>query len=104
MSVHVPTYLPLADAARGRPDGGPFGLCADALAQDIESLRKRLEEAKAAYPKAQLADPADVNVIYLLIDEPGNYHEYSVAQSTVGPMTKKQFLATLARPFKAMKA
>ena len=42
--------------------------------------------------------------IYLLIDKPENYHEFAVAQADLGPMTKKQFLATLARPFKAMKA
>lgn len=70
----------------------------------LKLANARLAELRIKWPDARLADPDDVNVIFLLIDKPENYHEYSVAQSTVGPMTKKQFLATLARPFKAMKA
>ena len=64
----------------------------------------RLASLKKKWPDARLADPDSVNVIYLLIDKPENYHEFSVAQAKMGPMTKKQFLATLARPIKAMKA
>ncbi|NDV18573.1 formate dehydrogenase [Pseudodesulfovibrio sp. JC047] len=70
----------------------------------LKLANSRLATLKKKYPKARLADPDEVNVIYLLIDEPENYHEFSVAQATVGPMSKKQFLATLARPFKALKA
>ncbi|WP_207262211.1 4Fe-4S dicluster domain-containing protein [Desulfovibrio sp. Huiquan2017] len=66
--------------------------------------KQRLELLKKKWPKAMLADPDDVNVIYLLIDEPVNYHDHAVAEADIGPMSKKQFLATLARPFKAMKA
>jgi formate dehydrogenase iron-sulfur subunit len=75
-----------------------FGERADML----KLAEKRLALLKRKWPKAQLADPEDVNVIYLLIDDPEYYHTHSVAQSSIGPMTKKQFLATLARPFKAM--
>jgi len=70
----------------------------------LKLANARLATLKKEYPKARLADPDEVNVIYLLIDDPENYHEFSVAQATVGPMSKKQFLATLARPFRAMKA
>ena len=77
-----------------------FGDRADMLKQ----AEARLAVLKKEYPKARLADPEEVNVIYLLIDDPENYHEFTVAQSTVSPMSKKQFLATLARPFRAMKA
>lgn len=70
----------------------------------LKLAEKRLATLKKDWPNAMLADPDDVNVIYLLIDDPKNYHEYSVAEASVGPMSKKQFLATLARPFKAMKA
>jgi formate dehydrogenase iron-sulfur subunit len=77
-----------------------FGDRADMLAL----AKQRLVLLKKKWPKAMLADPDDVNVIYLLIDEPANYFDHAVAEANVGPMSKKQFLATLARPFKAMKA
>ncbi len=70
----------------------------------LKVANARLARLRLEWPKAQLADSEDVNVIYLLIDKPENYHEFTVAESTSGPMSKKQFLATLARPFKAMKA
>jgi formate dehydrogenase iron-sulfur subunit len=75
-----------------------FGERADML----KMAEKRLATVKKAWPKARLADPEDVNVIYLLIDDPENYHKYSVAEASVGPMTKQEFLATLTRPVKAM--
>lgn len=75
-----------------------FGERADML----KMAKNRLAALKKDWPNARLADPDDVNVIYLLIDEPEFYHTHSVAQSSVGPMTKKEFLATLTRPFKAM--
>ncbi|MBG0789743.1 MAG: formate dehydrogenase [Desulfovibrionaceae bacterium] len=77
-----------------------FGERADML----KLAESRLASLKGKYPEARLADPDEVNVIYLLIDKPENYHEFAVAQADLGPMSKKQFLATLARPFKAMKA
>ena len=70
----------------------------------LKLAESRLAILKETYPEARLADPDEVNVIYLLIDKPENYHEFAVAQADLGPMSKKQFLATLARPFKAMKA
>ena len=73
--------------------------------EDMLRLAKtRLEALKKTWPSAMLADPDDVNVIYLLIDEPKNYHTKAVAEAKLGPMTKQQFFATLARPVKAMKA
>ncbi|SOB60396.1 Formate dehydrogenase 2 subunit beta (cytochrome c-553) [Pseudodesulfovibrio profundus] len=70
----------------------------------LKKAEARLEVLKKDWPDAMMADPDDVNVIFLLIDKPENYHEFSVAENSVGPMTKKQFFAQLARPFKAMKA
>ncbi|WP_018123322.1 4Fe-4S dicluster domain-containing protein [Desulfovibrio oxyclinae] len=70
----------------------------------LKLAEARLESLKKDWPEAMLADPYDVNVIYLLIDTPENYHERSVAANTAGPMSKKQFFATLTRPFRAMKA
>jgi len=77
-----------------------FGERADML----KLAESRLATLKKDWPEARLADPDAVNVVYLLIDKPENYHEFSVAEVNTGPMSKKQFLATLARPFKAMKA
>jgi formate dehydrogenase iron-sulfur subunit len=67
----------------------------------LKLAETRLATLKKTWPKAMLADPEDVNVIYLLIDDPEHYHTHAVAQA-MGPMTKKEFLATLTRPFKAM--
>ncbi|BCS87158.1 4Fe-4S dicluster domain-containing protein [Pseudodesulfovibrio sediminis] len=69
----------------------------------VKLAQSRLAHLKKDWPNATLADPDEVNVIYLLIDKPENYHEFAVAQANIGPMSKQQFLATLARPFKAMK-
>ncbi|WP_316896810.1 4Fe-4S dicluster domain-containing protein [Pseudodesulfovibrio indicus] len=65
---------------------------------------QRLAVLKKQWPGAMLADPEDVNVIFLLIDKPEHYHTKAVAQAGTGPMSKQQFLATLARPFRAMKS
>ena len=69
----------------------------------LKLAHSRLSDLKKDWPNAMLADPDAVNVIYLLIDKPEHYHKYSVAQANIGPMSKQQFLATLARPFKVMK-
>ncbi len=51
--------------------------------QDMLDLaKKRLDQLKKEYPKAILADAENVNTIYLLIDEPNKYHEFSVAQKS----------------------
>ncbi|MUM76764.1 formate dehydrogenase [Pseudodesulfovibrio sp. F-1] len=68
----------------------------------LKLAESRLATVKKTWPKAVLTDPREVNVIYLLTDAPENYHTHAVAQASMGPLTKKQFLATLARPFKAM--
>ncbi|MGE4421343.1 MAG: 4Fe-4S dicluster domain-containing protein [Pseudodesulfovibrio sp.] len=78
-----------------------FGERADML----KLAEERLALLKKKWPKASLADPEDVNVIFLMIDTPDTYHKYAVAEAKqVGPMTKKQLFAKLASPLKAMKA
>ena len=72
-----------------------FGERDDMLAM----AEKRLKEAKKDYPKAMLANAESVSVIYLLIDEPKHYHQYSVAQHGFG-LDRKMFLAQLGRPFR----
>ncbi len=39
--------------------------------------QKRLENVKRRFPKAFLADAADVGVIYLLAEEKEHYYEYA---------------------------
>jgi formate dehydrogenase iron-sulfur subunit len=63
----------------------------------LDLAQQRLAVVRKEYPKALLADPDDVNVIYLLIDAPKNYHKHSVAQRNQ-EMDRKVFLARLARP------
>jgi len=71
----------------------------------LKLANERLAVVKKDWPKAFLADPDSVNVIYLLIDKPETYHKFAVASAApVGPMSKKQLFAQLGRPFKAMKA
>ena len=68
--------------------------------QDMQDLAKaRLAELKKSFPKATLADPDSVNVIYLLTDEPQKYHKFSVAGNDSG-MDRKMFLAQLFAPVK----
>ncbi|HMM39385.1 MAG TPA: formate dehydrogenase [Desulfovibrio sp.] len=72
-----------------------FGERADMLkmaADRLASVRKR-------FPKAQLCNPDDVAVIFLVADEPKKYHAFAVAE---GPqlLTRKQVLAGLASPLR----
>ncbi len=61
--------------------------------------QKRLARVKKEHPNAMLADPDDVNVIYLLIDDPMKYYEFSVAQFIPG-LDRKAFLAKLGSPLR----
>ncbi|BBO75690.1 formate dehydrogenase 2 subunit beta (cytochrome c-553) [Desulfosarcina widdelii] len=61
--------------------------------------QKRLARVKKEHPKAMLADPDDVNVIYLLVDDPTKYYEFSVAQFIPG-LDRKAFLAKLGSPLR----
>jgi len=65
----------------------------------LDLAQQRLAAVRKEFPQALLADPEDVNVIYLLIDEPKNYHKHSVAQRDAG-MDRKMFMARLARPLR----
>jgi formate dehydrogenase iron-sulfur subunit len=70
-------------------------------AEMLDLARKRLAEVKKAKPKAQLLNPDDVAVIYLVEDDPKKYHEFAVAQ---GPaqLTRKEMLAGAFAPFRRM--
>lgn len=60
--------------------------------------KERLAKVKKDHPNAILADPDDVNVIYLLADAPEHYHTHSVAQAS-GSISRKQMFASLKVPF-----
>jgi formate dehydrogenase iron-sulfur subunit len=67
----------------------------------LKLAAQRLERVRKSFPEAMLADPEDVNVIFLLTDAPENYHDYAVASlAPVRPMDRKSFLAVLGRPLR----
>ncbi len=71
--------------------------------EEMEALaKKRLAIAKKTYPEAMLADPDDVNVIFLLTDKPKNYSYNAVAAVSDSLLNRKDFLAKLRRPFTQM--
>ncbi len=63
----------------------------------MDKAQKRLEEVKNKYKDAMLANQDDVRVIYLLVDDPKNYHKYAVAESTIG-ITRKLALKRILKP------
>ncbi len=73
-----------------------FGERADMLAL----AEKRLAKVKSEFPNASLANPDDVNVIFLLQDGLARYHPTAVAEATPSGMTRKGFLAGILKPFR----
>lgn len=66
--------------------------------EEIMALaEQRLASVKKTHPKAMLADPYDVNVIFLLGDAPERYHTHTVAQAGNG-VSRKQMFASLTAP------
>ncbi|OGP91699.1 MAG: formate dehydrogenase [Deltaproteobacteria bacterium RBG_16_48_10] len=63
----------------------------------LEKANKRLAEVKGGYKDAILANPDDVRVIYLLVDDPKKYHKFAVAENTIG-ITRKMALKRLFQP------
>ena len=72
--------------------------------EDMLALaKKRLAEVKKTKPKAQLLNPDDINVVYLVEEDPKLYHEWAVADASVpGAMTRKQFFAKVFRPMRSL--
>ncbi len=68
--------------------------------EEMEALaQERLAIAKKIFPEAMLADPDDVNIIFLLTDQPDNYSYNAVASVSNSFLTRKGFLAKMVRPF-----
>ncbi|HMM39239.1 MAG TPA: formate dehydrogenase [Desulfovibrio sp.] len=65
----------------------------------LKKAEARLAVVKKDSPKAQLLNPKDVAVIYLVAEDPALYHKFAVAQ---GPqlLTRGQLLAGVFAPFK----
>ena len=68
----------------------------------LEMANKRLEEVKKVYKDAMLANPDDVRVIFLLVDDPKKYHKNAVADNTIG-ITRKMALKRLFQPLSGLR-
>jgi formate dehydrogenase iron-sulfur subunit len=68
----------------------------------VALAEKTLAKVKKDYPRAQVVDADEVNVIYLVMDKPELYYEYVTADNSgVGqPMSRKNFLAGITKPAK----
>jgi formate dehydrogenase iron-sulfur subunit len=65
----------------------------------VTLANQRLSRIKAKYPKAQLVDAEDVNVIYLVTESPGDYYEFLMAATGAHGMTRHMALKRMMRPF-----
>ncbi len=68
---------------------------------DMMSLaKKRLSQVKSANPKAALLDADDVNVVYLVTQDPGLYHANAVAADTNRGISRKVAMRKMLGPLK----
>jgi formate dehydrogenase iron-sulfur subunit len=65
----------------------------------VKLANSRLAQVKAKHPKAMLADPDDVSVIYLIAYEPKHYFQNVIASAESGGMTRQVALQRMLRPF-----
>lgn len=66
--------------------------------------KSRLAEVKRAHPKAQLLDPDDVRVIFLVTEKPNLYHSFAVASSDAFDISRKVALKRLVKPLSSLAA
>jgi formate dehydrogenase iron-sulfur subunit len=67
--------------------------------EEIVALAKnRLGAIKKKHPKAMLLDTNEVRVIFLVTEDPQQYHSFAVASQTSFGMTRKMALKKLVRP------
>lgn len=60
--------------------------------------KKRLDVVKRKSPKAKLLDPNDLEVIYLVTENPDLYHKYAVAANIAFDITRQVALKRMIRP------
>ena len=65
----------------------------------LSLARQRLDRVTRKYPKAQLVDADDVNVIYLVTAPPADYHENLMAAAGARDITRLVALRRMMRPF-----
>lgn len=68
----------------------------------LAMANKRLAEIKAKYPKAKLLDPDDVNVIYLVTQDPALYTEYAVASASTRGISRQVAIRKMMKPFTSL--
>jgi formate dehydrogenase iron-sulfur subunit len=66
----------------------------------LQQARDHLALAKKKYPDAQLLDPDDVRVIYLVGYDPLLYHSNAVASTTSFDITRQVALRRMVRPLR----
>lgn len=65
----------------------------------LKLAKERLAEVKRSHSKAQLLDPEDVRVIYLVTEAPSLYHSFAVASNTAVGISRQMAMKRLVRPF-----
>lgn len=65
----------------------------------VKLAETRLKEVKHKYPKAMLADPDDVNVIYMVGHAPDLYHENVVGSVHLRGITRQMAIRRMLSPF-----
>jgi formate dehydrogenase iron-sulfur subunit len=65
----------------------------------VALAEKRLKALKKKHPKALLLDPNDLNVIYLVAQEPSLYSEYAVASANRGGISRSVAIRKMIGPF-----
>jgi formate dehydrogenase iron-sulfur subunit len=68
----------------------------------LEKANKRLAEVKGIYKDALLANPDDVRVIFLLLDDPKKYHKFAVAENSIG-ITRTLALKRFFQPLNGLR-
>jgi formate dehydrogenase iron-sulfur subunit len=65
----------------------------------VALAEKRLKTVKKKHPKAMLLDPDDLNVIYLVVQDPALYSDYAVASACRGGMSRSVAIRKMMGPF-----
>ena len=65
----------------------------------VALAQERLKITQKKHPKAMLLDPNDVNVIYLVTQDPSLYSEYAVASADRGGMSRSVAIRKMMGPF-----
>ena len=64
----------------------------------LAMAKKRLSVVKNTQPKAQLLDPDDIRIIYLVTETPNLYHKFAVASNSAFDISRAVALKRLFRP------